>query len=216
MPDWKKEVQRRIAGTELPAGVKDEVIAELAAHLEDSEADADCHQAASAALHEVRWHSLAKAIRKAKSEEGMMNSRTKMLWLPAMANLTVYTILLWVGALGFDDRVWTPRLSPASHSPLPLFHPWLVMLPLCGAAGALVAKRLEAPLGSRLIAGLAPCLIWLVVFLIMTAVFVCAPSYFRGFPMNEIAMAAFGWILVPGLLLLVGTVPFLRTERTQE
>jgi hypothetical protein len=216
MPDWKKEVRRRIADLELPTEVKEEVIAELAAHLEDCEDNPECHQEVSAAFRDVAWQSLARAIRKAKGEGGVMNSRTRTLWLPAMANLTLYTILLYIGAFCFDERVWTPRLSPASHTPLPLFHPWLVMLPLCGAVGALVAKRSEAPLGSRVIAGLAPSLIWLAVFAIMSAVFVCAPSYFRGFPMREVAMAAFGWILIPALLLLLGTVPFLRPERVQD
>lgn len=216
MPDWKLEVRTRIADLKLPAEVKEEVIAELAGHLEDIEQNPDCGQEVSAALEAVTWPFVASAIQKAKSEEGSMNSRTRTLWLPAMVNLTLYTILLYIGAFCFDERVWTPRLSPASHTPLPLFHPWLVTLPFCGAIGALLAKRSEAPLGSRMIAGLAPSLVWLAVFAIMTAVFVCAPSYFRGFPMRDVARAAFGWILIPALLLLLGSVPFLRTVRVQD
>lgn len=215
MRDWMQEVRRRILDLELPADVKEDVIAELAAHLEDTEDDAGCAHELCEHFDEGQWRSLKRAIRRAKNEEGIMNSRTKKLWLPAMANLTVYTILLYIGAFCFDDRVWTPRLSPASHSPLPLFHPWLVILPMCGAVGALLAKRWDAPLGSRLIAGLAPSLVWLAVFTIMTAVFVCAPGYFHGFPMSQVAVAAFGWILVPAMLLLLGTVPFLRTARAQ-
>lgn len=215
MRDWKPEVRRRILDLELPADVKEEVIAELAAHLEDAEGDTGCARELCEEFDEGQWRSLKKAIRRAKNEEGIMNSRTKKLWLPAMGNLTVYTILLYIGAFCFDERIWTPRLSPASHTALPLFHPWLAILPICGAVGALLGKRWDAPLGSRLIAGLAPSLVWLAVFAIMTAVFVFAPGYFHGFPMRQVAVAAFGWILVPAMLLLLGTVPFLRTARAQ-
>ena len=36
MPDWKREVREHLAEIDLPAAAKEEVISELAAHMEDS------------------------------------------------------------------------------------------------------------------------------------------------------------------------------------
>ena len=216
MSDWKKVVLQHMTQLNLPARTREEVIAELAAHLEDSECEACPDQtAASESIDAVPWQKLARAISRAKREEGIMNQRTRELWLPAMANLTVYTIMMYVGAFCFNETIWTPRISSGSHSPLPIFHPWLFMLPLCGAVGAVLAKRSEATRGTRVIVGLAPSLVWLAVFSIMGLAFVSAPSYFKSFPLGQVGLAAFGWIVVPGLLLLVGTVPFLRTRRAK-
>lgn len=214
MADWKKVVGQHMTQMNLPASVQGEVIDELAAHLEDSEHDRSSNQVVGSEENEaVRWKELARAICSAKGNGGTMHQRTIKLWLPVMANLTLYTIMMYIGAFCFDERIWTPRISAGSHTPLPIFHPWLFMLPICGALGALVAKRSDASRGTLLVAGLAPSIIWFAVFAIMGLVLVCAPNDFKGFPLSQIALAAFGWVIIPALLLFLGTVPFLRTAR---
>ena len=136
-----------------------------------------------------------------------MNRRTKSLWLPAMVNLVLSAALLVL----FDKLGFQPRIAPVSHIAL-AFQPWIFALPLCGAVGALLARRAEGSRGARLIAGLAPSLVWLAVFSILGLVFACDRRDFAGFPLDSVALAAVGWVVLPALALLAGTAPFLGED----
>jgi len=137
MPDWKKLVRERLAMLNLPPSAKNEVIAELAAHLEEiyEEARQTCVTDAAAVeltLREIdNWPVLACNIRRAKAEEESMNYRTKSLLWPSLA-------VTWLGAsllVMVSQR--TDRLQPD----LILFYlPWLATLPLVCAAAAYLAQ----------------------------------------------------------------------------
>ena len=236
MPDWKNLVRERMLALNLPPGAKEEVISELAAHLEDSyqneiarglgEAEASQH-----VLSEVRWNKLAREIRRATRKEKSMNNRTRALWLPAMVNLTVAAVLLTILVeLGADDRMM--RSSLLAIDQLAIDHPdhitffvliykllgtihlaWLLALPLSSAAGCLMARRAQASAAVRLIVGLAPSLLWLAVFVAMSLEFELDRWQFpTGFPLefSYFALSALGWIVLPAVPLLLGTLPFLR------
>jgi hypothetical protein len=95
MPDWNKLVEERLTTLNLSSSAKQEVVAELAAHLEDSTpANRTTNQPASSALAHIPWCKLANAIEHAKSEEGTMSHRTKTFWLPAMAILFTVGLIL--------------------------------------------------------------------------------------------------------------------------
>jgi len=109
MPDWKKLVQARLATLNLPPSAKEDVVAELAAHLEDSAAaDRATNESVSPALAHIRWCQLANAIEHSKREEGTMSHRTKTLWLPATAILfAVGLILVWRDSAAVLQRlIW--------------------------------------------------------------------------------------------------------------
>ena len=113
MPDWKRLVRERLATTNLPAGVREDVAAELAAHLEDAAAtDLELSGAPHRALDHMPWRKLVRAIEHAKCEEDAMNHRTKAFWLPALAILfaaglalvfldraAVLQRLIWIGCM---------------------------------------------------------------------------------------------------------------------
>ncbi len=197
----------------LPHDAKEAVIAELAAHLEDVYEDGLAHElgqseAKRRALSGIDWHNLTLGIRRTKLKEEAMNNRTKRLWLPAMANLTIAAALLTAfGILGVKPRIWS-----VSHIAMAVHFPWLFALPVSGAAAALLAKRAQAPLAARLIAGLAPSLVSLAVFCVMPLVFVLDRWEFSGFPLplDYFILSAVVWIVLPAFPLLVGTLPFLR------
>src|SRR6202020_168832 len=118
MPDWKKLVRERMESSLLSAACREEVISELAAHLEETY-EAACSQALTEdsavelTLQEVSdWDVLAGKIRDAKSEEVHMNYRTKSLWLPAMASLLgaslAMTLLQKIGVC--PHLVWGGRV----------------------------------------------------------------------------------------------------------
>ena len=99
MRDWKKLVRERMSGLNLPPDLKEEVVSELAAHLEDGYQNEVARglgelEASRLVLSEVQWNKLAREIRRATSKEESMNNRTRALWLPAMVNLTIAAVLL--------------------------------------------------------------------------------------------------------------------------
>ena len=146
MPDWKKLVRERLAMLNLPPSAKKEVIAELAAHLEEihekvRQACVTDAAAVELTLQEIdNWSVLARNIRRAKSEGESMNYRTKSLLWPLAA-------VTWLGAsLSVMVLQRTDRLYPN----LILFYlPWLATLPLVCAAAAYLAQRAN-PINDRI------------------------------------------------------------------
>jgi hypothetical protein len=237
-PDWKKLVGDRTAALALPAESRDEIVTELAAHLED------CYQedlarglteseAGQRALSEVQWNALARRIRRATLKEAPMNSRVKGLWLPATVNMALATSLFVICELhpGPQRAVWAAAvwlivtlekhgaqrlvlLLPFDRMSIVLsLLPWFFTLPLSAAAASSLARRARAPRALRLIAGLAPSLVWLAVFVAMMLEFTLDRWQFpAGFPLelNFFVLSAICLIVLPAIPLLLGTLPFLR------
>ena len=74
MPDWQQIVREHLEARGLPRAVQEEVVCELAAHLEEI-CEEERRQGRSAAdatervLASVRWRKLARGIRAAKAKE---------------------------------------------------------------------------------------------------------------------------------------------------
>jgi hypothetical protein len=100
MHEWPKIVREKLDSHDLPAAQFDDVIRELAAHLEESYAQARSESLADDAalertLQEVQdWPTLAADICRAKPKEDDMNHRTKTVWLPGIAILFGTGLLL--------------------------------------------------------------------------------------------------------------------------
>lgn len=147
MPDWKKLVREHIASSALPAASREEVVSELAAHLEEAYEAALLQgltekSAVEFTLQEVNdWHALAARIQRARSEENPMNNRIRSLWLPAMANLlAAMSALMVMQKMGEQPRlVWVN--TAGGQFAMAFYLPWLMTLPLFGAAGAYIARR---------------------------------------------------------------------------
>jgi len=100
MPDWHKMVGRKLENCGLSPAQHDDVIRELATHLEECYANA-CSEgsgddaAVERALQEVQdWRDLAADICRAKPGEDSMSYRTKAVLLPAIAILFAVGLLL--------------------------------------------------------------------------------------------------------------------------
>jgi len=104
MPDWNALVRERLGAVDSSSAEDAEIVAELAAHLEDVYEEllgkGMCESdAIGRALGDVgAWRGLAGRIRRAKGEE-IMNRRTKMLWLPGLIGLTAS--MVWLLRFGF-------------------------------------------------------------------------------------------------------------------
>src|SRR5437016_4112393 len=91
MPDWRELVSKGLSGLKLGAGEKEEVHAELAAHLEETykalRARGLPEQAAiQQTLAQVAdWQDLRRKIQIARTvKENIMNDRVRQLWLPGL------------------------------------------------------------------------------------------------------------------------------------
>jgi hypothetical protein len=212
MLDWKKLVREHIASSALPSACREEVVSELAAHLEEAYEAArsrgltDAAAVELAAQEVIDWRSLVKQISRAK-EENPMNPRTRSLWLPAMANLIVAPGLLMI----LQKLAVQPRVLWIGDMAMVLYLPWLLTLPIFGAFGAFLAKRAHARFVNRLIVGLSPALAVLGAFALVLPVSLVVDSHrLRDFPFAYLALTIFNWVVLPALALLIGTLPFLR------
>ncbi|HSZ00398.1 MAG TPA: hypothetical protein VK788_12935 [Terriglobales bacterium] len=212
-PDWKVLVRERLLPLGLPEQEEQQVVAELAAHLEDCyEEQIETGVSESAAcetkLNELfETRRLAKNIQRAKYKEELMNPRTKQLWLPSLVSLTA--------AMGSLMILILISLQPRflGRSPLQMvLLPWLALLPFCGAAGAWLSRRGGADLVARVVSGLFPMIVLfsLVGTLIVTRLIVLARPHL---PFISIWIAL--GIILPSAALLIGAAPFLKATKSK-
>jgi hypothetical protein len=215
MPDWKKIVSENMSALNLPSGAREEVIAELALHMEETYESVRARGLSNSAameqtLQEVgNWRALAENIRRAKSEEDPMNHRTKSLWLPTLLTLLAASVsLMATQFLGVQPRlVWIHGMG------VTLYWPWLAGLPLCGALGAYLSQRARGPLRARLTAGLSPALIMLIVMLLILPLGLAIDGL-HFFIVVGFGLAIANWVALPAVALLLGAGPFLRESPT--
>jgi hypothetical protein len=216
MPDWKKLVRERLASSELQP-YREEVVSELAAHLEETFEVARSQgrsevQAVELALHEVEdWHVLSNDIQRAKSQEGPMNHRTKSLWMPALITLLgASALLMLIQFAGFQ-----PRLVWIEGAGVTLYWHWLAGLPAFGALGPYLSRRARGTTWARLAAGLSPALAMLITMCLLLpwGLAIDGLSFLRWIQFGIMLLI---WVLFPALSLLLGTLPFLGSPRHTE
>jgi hypothetical protein len=206
-PDWNALVEERLRPLHLPAKESQEVVAELAAHLEDLYDEqiqnglSEC-AALEKVMNEVaQWRPLARKLQRAKLKEGMMNARTKQLWLPGLVSLSAAMVFLTI----LIQISMQPRYLGRSPLSMVLL-PWLAMLPLCGAAGAYLSRRRGGYRWARLAAGLFPTIVLFVLCSILTMTHLIVPAQPR---LWYGSFALILGIILPSAALLLGTLPFL-------
>lgn len=211
MKNWQQRVREHLDAHSLPREIRGEIVVELAAHLEETyeEARADDMTEAAAlelALQQVDdWRVLAAQVARAKSTEGLMNYRTKSLWLPALVTFLGATLSLTISQIaGIQPRMlWLDKLV------MWFYLPWLATLPFFGGLGAYLSRRARGPILSRLAASLSPALIMLTVMCLILP----WGLYVEG--LHSLTLFGFGvglinWVAIPALALLLGAAPFLK------
>jgi hypothetical protein len=216
MHDWRQIVEEKLQASARNFGDADSVLSELAAHLEESY-EAALSQGASEestltiTLQEVDdWHVLAANILRAK-KEGVVNDRTRNLWLPAMASLLGASLLLLI----LQRAGFQPRLVWFGHMAMLFYWPWLAGLPAFGALGAYLSRRAHGSTRTRIAAGLSPALVLFATFCVILP-WGLAVDGFSLFRFTYFCLAVTNWVVLPALALLLGTLPFLRESNTLE
>lgn len=217
MPDWRKLVAEKLDGTDLLPQQKQEIAAELASHLEEVCEERRAQglpesEAAWQALSEVfDWNELARRIHRAKREEGTMNDRTRHLWLPGLASLSVAIAVEVVLA----QLSYRPHMILRAHVTQLMYVLWLVAQPVCGAVGAYLSRRAGGTRPARLAAGLFPSGLLLTAVLIVVTINLTLRATGLGSPdlgppnVAMFARAIATVILIPGGAMLLGALPFL-------
>jgi len=138
-----------------------------------------------------------------------MKTRTRTFWLPALVSLTAAMVCLTISTLcGLE-----PRFVARGWATYVAYVPWLLTLPLCGAAGAYLSRRAGGERRACLAAGLFPVIAMtsLVGFLTVIGKFVYAKPQWIYFSMAVLLGA-----ILPGGAFLLGAVPFAKASRLQE
>lgn len=213
MPDWKRLVRKRTRALTLSKAAKEQAITELSDHLEEvyeraRQQGLTERASLKLALQEVGdWRLLTMDIERTKSEVNFMN-RTRSLLIPAFVNLVLSSAVINLcGWLGWLDL----RVFRADRTSLGL-QPWLLVLPICGATAAALAKRHGASSSERVFAAVAPAGVWLATLFVLKMIFVCFPNVFAGLSLRSLAFSTIGWFVLPAVALFVGAMPFLETR----
>jgi hypothetical protein len=207
--NWTEIARKRLNSAK--HALNDEIISELAAHLEDLYDDARSRGLTEAAALEFalqemeKANDLAKKLHRVTSEEALVNYRTKSLWIPGMVTMLGASLSLMV----LQKTGYRPHFVWKGGVPLMFYYRWLATLPFAGAAGAFLAQRACATTTRRLAVATSPALLLLIVISCIMLPSMVTDAY----PLSRFIfflMVAANWVGVPGVALLVGAAPFLR------
>lgn len=217
MSEWTELVKERLGPLGFAPEREQEIVAELAAHLEEIYEDfrrCRCTEEQSRNLTIATvsdWAEVRSQICFANMKEGSMNQRSKTVWLPGLVILTGSMVLL---RFLINAGVQPLTFFTEWHHPLQFYIPWLLTLPLFGAVGAYWSRRHGGRTKARLLAGMLPALCMLGFgFVALVAGLIVDVGGGRHSIWH--LLCGFGWYLLcwtlaPGLGLMLGTLPLLR------
>ena len=218
MPDWLDIARKRLGPLGLEARRQEEIVLELAGHLEDLYADAlrqgrSHAEALDSALGAAsNWNDLRREIEHAVNEEGIMNYRVKTLWLPGAFTLVLSGILLrlfQIPSAPSPNVFWAQMGSTA----LVVYSRWLVCLPVIGALGAFWSRQAGGKLMERALAASLPALAMVCLPLLgFPLVLVSDLIRHETFPFVPMGVLLLGWGVLPEAALLMGSLPFLKGQ----
>jgi hypothetical protein len=212
MPDWENIVANRLANLILEVPEKNEVLAELAAHLEETYASLRAEglsqeEALHRTLSQVRnWDELRRKIQTAKKKEGKMAKRGPLNWLP-VGTTFVLSMSPLMGAL--RAGMFPHGFLVNSNASLLIYVPWLLALPVAGAIGAFWSRRAGSGRGARLAVCLVPIIALTGLFLLCLPVNLPLVPGEAGRQLSYLASCFLGWVVIPSVALLAGALPLL-------
>jgi DNA-binding MarR family transcriptional regulator len=186
---------------------QEEVVAELAARLEEyysslrsagmAEEDVFLQTCARAGNWKELRHELALAQR-----EGTIDERVKQIWIRSLVTLpsawVALALLIWAGTRPVI-------LHPGGARSVTSYIPWLLGLPLIGAAGGYLSRRAHGTEWRAYLAGTFPAVAIAAIFLlIFPFAFVIDPQVVPEFKLSALAAMTLSWVILPGTALCIG------------
>jgi len=224
MRDWDQVARERLLRRGLDC--RDDVVAELGAFLDDACQDLilsgiEPERAAMLTLERAGdWSQLARGLRRL---EEVPVERARRLWIPALVN-AVLAFGLLRAATTFGLEPFVRLLDPV---PLVVYWQWLPALPVLAAVVAWWSASHGGLAREQLIAGLFPSLAMLALFLfgfvvsnaLQLTINLAAREAARApVPLSTqlptLGLYFLTWVVVPGVLSLLGAMPFIRRPPT--
>jgi hypothetical protein len=213
--DWHELMRRQLADLALEPCEREDVIEELAVHLEDvyehlcarglTEDDA-----ALRCADEVKnWRELRREIQIARRKEEVMPKRVSQLWLPCLLtfglflgfNILIRPLLIFGHSHEIGTHNGMPRMLPAAT----ILIPWLLSLPIVGAIGAFFSHRGGGTLRAMLSSAIFPVVPFLVFFIFgFPLAFNITDQFARRFMLSTFYDGLAVLVLVPAAALLAG------------
>jgi hypothetical protein len=213
MRDWESLVQQHLSGLALEPTERAEVIAELAAHLEESceelrKQGMTEEEAARRTLLQVEdWRRLSRLIQIARKKENRMTNRVKQFWLPSLLTLFLSMGLLMLTQV-FGPKPWTTSMKSGWSLIAPaamIYLPWLFSLPLIGALGAYLSNRAGGSKHAMLSSVVFPVLPYTVFFLVaLPAMALFNEHLGHNFMFIALFVGLLAWVVAPAAALLAG------------
>lgn len=217
MRDWKAVVREHLRTLRLEPEQREEVIAELAAHLEDIHAECRGQGMSDSMAFQVCTRQIAQAEKIARTiehtKEGLMNYRTKTLWLPGLVTLAAASILL---AILQQVSSFQPKIFWVQGEALGVDLRWLMLLPICGATGAYLSRRAGAKRLTCLVAGIFPAIIMVGSFCLFFPVGLIQRNSFVDHHLLYLGLSMLDWTVLPGSALFVGAAALAYQRRDQK
>src|SRR5215472_5846667 len=211
MPNWKELVRQRLSGLALDVSGKEEVHAELAAHLEEVY-ETFCkkglpeREAVDRTMEQVSdWQDLQAKILLARRGD-FMRKRAQQLWIPGFLTLILSTVFLMTLQEVFGVKPRTLGIGPGT---ILLYVPWLTALPFVGALGACLSSRAGGSRSTMMLASVFPAISLAAAFLLMFPIGMIIEQVTKndlsfGVVATTLLSNWIGWIAVPGAELLAG------------
>jgi len=215
MPDWNEIVRRELAGLALGPEERREVVAELAAHLEET-CEATLRRGVSedealrrTLLQAGDWRHLRQRIQAARSKEGSMTDRVRQWWLPGFVALFLSMMLLMANEfIGIKPLIVSAHGSQLSAPVAVIYVPWLLLLVPIGAMAAYLAGRAGGSQRAMFVSTVFPVLPHLGFFLIVFPVVLILDDHVaHNIMISGLLMSLAAWVLLPGVALLAGGLP---------
>lgn len=225
MPDWREIAAQRLTPLALEAERQEEIVIELADHLEDLYSDlirqgkSEVEAVQSAWSIVADWDELRHEVQLAANEEGIMNCRLgpagerrfRTLWLPGVCTGALASVLLRL--LQIPSAPAPSVFWPWHSTELVIYWRWLVCLPVVGGIGAYWSRHAGGKLMQRVLAVSFPVLGMISLPVLMSPF----ALVFHGIVHHESLLVPFallllGWGVLPEAALLLGALPFLRGD----
>ncbi len=205
MRDWRAYVNERLGSGRFDHG--EDVADELATHLEEcyavlrAEGLPEEEAYASTCVRTGNWEELRREVISAK-QEGTIMVRVRQIWVPSLV-----TLLASFGLMAVLIRAGIqPIVShPGEPRGIILYLPWLLVLPLIGAAGAYLSRRAQGSGWRVYLAGAFPALAILAVFLLILPFRLAIDPYVvHDFELGALVSMILSWTVLPGIALCIG------------
>ena len=215
MRDWEALVRQQLAGLALEAEERREVIAELAAHLEETFEELrgqglSGEAAEKRALAQVQnWQALRRKIQKARRKEDAMTDRVKQVWLPGFLTLFLSMMLLMaIQFIGPKPLVLSPHGWRVMAPMAVIYVPWLLCLVPIGAMGAYLSSRAGASPRGTFLSIAFPVLPYFVFFVVAFPVCVILDDHVaHNVVLSALWVGLVAWVVLPATALLAGAFP---------